>query len=115
VACVFAIGIIGASAAILIMSAKARSLRRRQDLQKLALASGYYGTNGKGAATMDVEARQPNQSEDNLPLISQGGQYNQGYGEPAYYNAPSGQNAPPFVPPKLHQGLGALGQDYNGR
>jgi len=84
--------------------------------------------NGKGRAT-DVEQtstyQQRNPSEANVPLISPGGTrsdqpYQHPYNSADYFNAPAAGGSNSVSPneggrggaPKLHPGLGALGQDY---
>lgn len=97
-------------------------------MERMALlGGGAHARNGKGRAAPDVEASQPygqpNPSEAHVPLMEPGGvrsdqqNYQQQYNAPDYFNAPGGSNSvspndPGRAAPKLHPGLGALGQNY---
>lgn len=125
----FAVSIIGAAISILVAQYRTRSGIRRREVERMALlGGGAYARNGKGRAAPDVEATQTygprNPSEAHVPLMSPGGArseqhgYPQQHNAPDYFNAPGGSssvspNGAGQAAPKLHPGLGALGQNYS--
>lgn len=112
---VFSACIIGFTISMFISSALARRARKRQQLQRTAIAPGVYGGGG-GRAMADVEAVKgflnKGQSEANLPLISSEGrsnEYNEQYDRPRQTTGGSNTTPlPPLPPLRLHQGFEAL-------
>jgi hypothetical protein len=110
---VFSACIIGFTISMFISKALERRARKRQQLQRTAIATGFYGDGG-GRAMADVEAvkgfSNQGQSEANLPLISSEGrsnEYNEQYDGPRHPTT-GGSNTMPLPPPTLHRGFEAL-------
>jgi len=129
---VFGTAIIGFTIALIIMKVKERQTSRRAEAERAALLGGGFVGKPRSSRN-DVEtadaypqvrrnARNPLSplreaagSEANLPLIAPGGPRSD---QPQYDDfgqdetvGEQGRAGPPNVPPKLHQGLGALAQD----
>ena len=84
-------------------------------MERMALlGGGSLSSKGKGRAIPDIE----NSQSDNVPLMTPGGARSdqQNYSRQGYSNAPGvGLNPGEQgrAAPKLHPGLGALGQNYS--
>ncbi|KAG9248008.1 hypothetical protein BJ878DRAFT_476878 [Calycina marina] len=107
VAIVFGVAIIGAIGGILFFQRQLAAINRKAKLERLAMLDN----SGKGYGMSDVEA--PINKTDSTPLIANAGS---GGGQQPYYdNREFGES--PQDAPRLHPGLGALGQDsaYGGR
>lgn len=122
----FAISIIAAAIAIVASHYQSRAAGRRRERERLALLGpGAYESNDIGRAAPDVEAVQPysrrNPSEAHVPLITPGGarsdqQSYQQQNSSDFFSAQGGADSVPpnesgRAAPKLHPGLGALGQN----
>jgi len=120
------------------MSTKARQRARRAEAEKEELLAS---SRGKGRSVSDVEAAKAyaqarrnsriplssaggNGSEASLPLITPGGSVREQqldyFGRSTRSSnslslGDQGRGGAPVVPPKLHQGLGVLGQDGRNR
>jgi len=106
---------------------QSRSPNKKPEVERTALLAGTYARNVGKARAVDVEAsqsyQQGNPSDAHVPLISPGGTrsdqaYQHPYNTDSYFNAPGGSNSVSpgegqGAAPRLHPGLGALGQDYH--
>lgn len=104
----FTAGILAAVIGALAVNMRSRTKAKREAQVAAMMASSI-------PAGRDVERSVVPQmrSDDNLPLIAPGGQRSQGQ----YYNVSGGAGEEQEMrsAPRLHQGLGALGQDQPPR
>lgn len=124
----FAFGIVGAILAVIVSHYQSNAANRKVEAERAALlGDGAFAAtgNGKGrAASAAPTYQQHNPSEAVIPLMTPGGSrsdevYQHPYNnDNDYYQASgaAGSNPGPAGghsgAPKLHPGLGALGQDY---
>jgi len=116
-------GLLIATIAVIITNYQSRASRRRKELARAAYLGGSaYGKGGKGPR-VTVQPVQPynqaNPSGDYVPLMEPGGarmdsqNYQQQYEQQTDYYGENPVSANEQArAPKLHPGLGALGQDY---
>jgi len=111
VSIVFVVAIVGAFAGIITMQRQAAKLNKRAKMERLAMLGG-----GKGYGRSDVNAPQQARGSDaHIPLIDGAGGMGAGGagngGAVGQYFDNRAYEVSPHDAPKLHPGLGALGQD----
>jgi len=103
VAIAFSAGIVIVAIAIFVMSMRTRAANKRAGMERAAL----LGRGGKGKTIEMPYGQHVNSSEANMPLMSPNGtRHEHAYPYAQEYNSQDDASAP-----RLHPGLGALGQD----